>query len=73
MIDALRETRLARRLSLRELSKEIGVHYAHLGRVEKCNALPNVVLAIRWSRALQIDFATLYRAALLAVEDSEVG
>lgn len=63
MLSSLRDIRIARRMSLRELSKKVGVHSTHLSRMEKCESHPNVVLAFRWSNALRIDFGQLYHAA----------
>lgn len=45
-------------------SKEIGVHFSHLSRVEKGETVPNVVFSIRWARALKIDFGRLYDVSL---------
>lgn len=64
MLASLRDIRIARRISLRELSKTVGVHSTHLARMEKCETHPNVVLAFRWSNALHIDFGQLYQSSI---------
>ena len=75
MVTSLREIRIARRISLRELSKTIGVHSTHLARVEKGATLPNVVFVIQWSLALRIDFARLYHVTRVGGgnDDAEIG
>lgn len=74
MAISLREIRIARKVSLRELSKEIGVHSTHLARVEKGKTVPNVVFAFQWARALNLNFGRLYDASLkLSDQDVEIG
>lgn len=72
MTASLRDFRLARKISLRQLSKEIGVHSTHLARVEKGLTVPNVVLALRLARALNVQFAQLLADALRS-SDEEIG
>ncbi|GAA5123348.1 helix-turn-helix transcriptional regulator [Luteolibacter yonseiensis] len=74
MLTSLRDIRIARRVSLRELSKKVGVHSTHLSRMEKCETHPNVVLAFRWSDALNVDFGQLYHASLASENgDATIG
>ncbi len=64
MLGSLRDTRIARKISLRKLAGEMGVHSTHLSRAEKFQIIPSVVFVMRWAGALGIDFAGLYRDAL---------
>lgn len=75
MVASLREIRMARRISLRELAKRVGVHSTHLSRMEKDITVPNVVVVIQWSLALGIDFGRLYHATVLDAngEDDKIG
>lgn len=74
MLDTLRATRVTRRIPMRILAKEMGVHFSHLSRMEKCKATPSVTLAFRWCRHLGIDFDSLYRAAVISKPDNpEIG
>jgi DNA-binding XRE family transcriptional regulator len=74
MLETLRASRVTRRIPMRVLAKEMGVHFSHLSRMEKCKTTPSVTLAFRWCRHLGIDFDSLYRAAVISKpEDTEIG
>ncbi len=57
----LRETRVTRRIAMRALAAEMGVHFSHLSRMERGVVVPSVTLAFRWCQALGLDFDSLYR------------
>jgi transcriptional regulator with XRE-family HTH domain len=66
--DNLRRARLAGGHSLRELAELTGVSKALLSQMERCVANPTVEVLVRVSAALDLTFAELTRAPLLAPE-----
>jgi transcriptional regulator with XRE-family HTH domain len=61
----LRDERVSRGLTLRDLEKVMGVSNAHLSRAERGLCEPGVVVLRRWCRALGLEFESVCR-------DSEV-
>lgn len=66
--DNLRRARLAGGHSLRELAELTGVSKALLSQMERCVANPTIEVLVRVGAALDLTFAELTRAPLLAPE-----
>ena len=58
--DFLREQRLASRLSLRQLSEQVGVSNPYLSQIERGLRRPSADILQQLARALQISAETLY-------------
>lgn len=66
--DNLRRARMARGHSLRELAELTGLSKALLSQLERCVANPTLDVLVRVGAALDLTFAELTRAPLLAPE-----
>ena len=55
----LRALRKARKLSLRDLERESGVHYSTISRIENGEYLPNLATLLKLSRALKVSLEDL--------------
>lgn len=66
--DNVRRVRLARGYSLRELAELTGLSKALLSQLERCVANPTIEVLVRVGAALDLTFAELTRAPLLAPE-----
>ncbi|WP_425602314.1 helix-turn-helix domain-containing protein [Luteolibacter yonseiensis] len=63
MVKFLRETRIEKGLTLRDLTEEMGVSYSHLSRAERGLSQPGLVVLLRWCRALDFPFGHLWEIA----------
>ena len=57
----LRETRLQKKLTLRDLSQMMGISYAHLSRAERGLSQPGLWVLLRWCRALDLKFGKVWK------------
>ena len=64
IVTLLRETRLQKGLTLRDLKDVMGISYAHLSRAERGLSHPGLVVLLRWCRALDLSFEEIIREAL---------
>ncbi len=69
-IAILREDRLRRGLGERELTRTAGVGNGAIGRAEKMDRIPSVIVFRRWVRALGLDWVEVCREAEEASRES---
>src|SRR5918997_2334611 len=70
--DFLREQRLASRLSLRQLSEQVGVSNPYLSQIERGLRKPSADILQQIAKALRISAETLYiRAGILEERDDD--
>ena len=60
MLLILRETRLKKKLTLRDLTQVMGISYAHLSRAERGLSHPGLLVLLRWCRALDLKFGEVW-------------
>jgi transcriptional regulator with XRE-family HTH domain len=60
IVAALHSERIAKGLTLRQLSKMINVDFTHLSRSERGLTQPGLVVLLRWCRALDLEIETLF-------------
>jgi DNA-binding Xre family transcriptional regulator len=61
IVFVLRETRLRKKLTLRDLTKIMGISYAHLSRAERGLSHPGLLVLLRWCRALDLKFGEVWK------------
>ena len=60
IVFVLRETRLQKKLTLRDLTQMMGISYAHLSRAERGLSQPGLLVLLRWCRALDLKFSDVW-------------
>jgi transcriptional regulator with XRE-family HTH domain len=61
IVSVLRETRLEKKLTLRDLTQIMGISYAHLSRAERGLSHPGLLVLLRWCRALDLKFGEVWQ------------
>ena len=61
IVSVLHSERIYKGLTLRKLSKMMGVDFTHLSRSERGLTQPGLVVLLRWCRALDLEIETLFR------------
>ena len=64
MVTILRDARIEKGLTLRDLKDKMGISYAHLSRAERGLSHPGIVVLLRWCRALELSFEEIVKVAL---------